>query len=174
MHPHDVSARSAAGWRTAGAALLLGALAGCSAPATAEVESPGTNLRVDDVAIRYAHLEAPEDPDGWEAGSDVPLYLWFVNDGQEPVEVTGVSSPLATSVSLSEGALPVQLPPGELVELSPRTRHVVLEDIERQIFGQDLIPVEVAFGDGTEVEFDVEAVDPDVDASPTAPSGPPT
>lgn len=143
---------------TMAAVFATSVLSGC-AQDDPGVNSPGTNLRVNDVAIRYAHLENTEDEDGWVEGDDVPLYLWFQNEADESALVTSVESPLATSVALTDGALPLSLPPGRLVQMGPREDHFVLEDIRTQIRGQEFVPVVLTFADGTSVEFEVEAID---------------
>ena len=147
---------------------LVGALAGCYDAGTGDVDSPGTNLRVDDLAIRYAHLEDDAGA-GHDEGADVPLYLWLVNEGEQPVEVAGITSPLTGSVVLTEGQLPLVVPPRDTLQLGPEGQHAVLEDIERDIRGSEFVTVELAFGDGREVEFDVEAVKAFTDRTPTVP-----
>lgn len=131
------------------------------------MNSPGTNLSVNNIAFRYAHLENPRDPDGWQEGDDVPLYMWLLNQSDTEAEIVSVTSPLASDVVLNDGELPLTLPPEELLELGPEGRHFVMQDIDYQIFGQEFVPVQVTLGDGTEVEFDVEAVDADISATPT-------
>lgn len=131
------------------------------------MNSPGTNLSVNNVAFRYAHLENPRDDDGWQEGDDVPLYMWLLNQTDTETEIVSVTSPLTSDVVLADGELPLELPPGELLELGPDGQHLVMQDIEYQFFGQEFVPVQVTLGDGTEVEFDVEAIDADISAPPT-------
>jgi copper(I)-binding protein len=176
MSPHHPSARtttaarpgrSAPGTshgRTArrGVAAALAALlvAGCGVDEGPANNAPGMNVRVDDIAVRYAHLEDPDAAGaGHRVGDDVPLYLWFVNESGEPAQLTEVSSPVATDVSLSEGRAPVDLPVGTLVDLGPDERHFVLEDITTRIRGAEFVPVSLAFSTGTVVEIMVEAIE---------------
>jgi copper(I)-binding protein len=135
-------------------------LAGCGADEVAENNPPGMNVRVDGIAIRYAHLEDPDASDtGYTLGDDIPFYVWLVNESSEPAALTGVSSPIATDVSLDGARTPVDLPLGELVELGPDGPHFVLEDITSQVRGAEFVPVTLTFEDGTEVEIMVQAVD---------------
>lgn len=151
---------------TTAAALLA---TSCSASPTTVGDSPGTNLEVDGVKIRYAHLQPPEDPDGWEAGDDVPLYVWLHNSSGETRTLVGASSPVASRVSLSEGSLPVDLPRMEWRQLERGKPHLVLHDIKEQVRGAEFVTVTLRFASGREAVMQVEAVDPQPDppASPT-------
>lgn len=144
----------------AGLALATTVLAGCAADDTAPNNPPGMNVRVNDILVRYAHLEDPDSPGtGYRAGDDVPLYLWFVNESGAEAALTEVSSPVATDVTLTEGQTPVDLPVGTLVEMGPENPHFVLEDITTRIRGAELVPVDLTFSDGTVVEIMVEAIE---------------
>lgn len=144
-------------------------LTSCATYRSTVGDSPGTNLEVDGVKIRYAHLEAPEDPDGWQAGDDVPLYVWLHNSSGEARALAGASSPVAEKVTLSEGSFPVDLPQMEFVELERGAPHLVLHDIDRQVRGAEFIPVTLEFESGLTAVMQVEAVEPDPDA-PSLPS----
>lgn len=162
--------RSTQTLRTATATLAAALLAtSCATSPTTVGDSPGTNLEVDGVKIRYAHLEAPEDPDGWEQGDDVPLYVWLHNSSGEPRRLVGASSPVASAVTLSEGALPMDLPTMEWLQLERGQPHLVLRDIEEQVRGAELVPVTLRFASGREAVMEVEAVDPHPDP-PASPS----
>lgn len=146
--------------RAAVAVLVAAPLAGCYSAADAEVNPPGRNLRVNDIAIRYAHLDDPDTPGtGYRPGDDVPLYLWLVNESGEPAALAGVSSSIAQDVTLTEGDLPVDLPVGELVDLGPDNAHFVLREITTQVRGAQFVPISLTFADGSEVEFEVEAIE---------------
>ena len=149
------------------AALLI---TSCASSPTTVGDSPGTNLEVDGVKIRYAHLEAPEDPDGWEAGDDVPLYVWLHNSSGEDRELVGASSPVASEVTLSEGTLPVDLPRDDWLELERGRPHLVLHDIEEQGRGAEFVTVTLTFASGREAVMQVEAVDPQPDPPAARPS----
>jgi copper(I)-binding protein len=152
------------------AALAAGFLAtSCATSPTTVGDSPGTNLEVDGVKIRYAHLQPPEDPDGWEAGDDVPLYVWLHNSSGEPRTLVGASSPVASRVTLSEGTLPVDLPRMEWLQLERGKPHLVLHDIEEQVRGAEFVTVTLTFASGREAVMRVEAVDPQPDP-PASPS----
>ncbi|WP_169743409.1 copper chaperone PCu(A)C [Knoellia sinensis] len=155
---HIASIRRAA---TAVTAVLV--LTSCATYPTTTGDSPGTNLEIDGVKIRYAHLEAPEDPDGWETGDDVPLYVWLHNSSGEPRTLTGASSPIASKVTLSEGAFPVDLPTMEWAQLERGAPHLVLHDIEEQVRGAEFVTVTLEFASGRTAVMDVEAVDPNPD-----------
>ena len=135
----------------------------CATTRTTVGDSPGTNLEVDGVKIRYAHLEAPEDPDGWEKGDDVPLYVWLHNSSGEARELVDASSPVASRVSLSEGTLPVDLPRMEWLQLERGRPHLVLHDITEQVRGAEFVTVTLRFASGREAVMRVEAVDPQPD-----------
>lgn len=148
---------------TAVAIALAGSLltTSCVAYRTTTGDSPGTNLEVDDVKIRYAHLEAPEDPDGWEEGDDVPLYVWLHNSSGEDRALTGASSPIASRVTLSGGSLPVDLPQMAWLQLERGKPHLVLHDVNAQVRGAELIPVTLEFASGMTAVMRVEPLDPD-------------
>jgi copper(I)-binding protein len=137
------------------------ALTSCGAEEPDFGDSPGANVEAGDVAVRYAHLEDPEDADRYPSGADVPFYVWLLNESDDVVQLTTVSAELSDSVALTYGQLPVELPPGELVALGPDGRHFVLEGIDREIRAQDLIPVELTFSDGASAEIEVEAIEVD-------------
>lgn len=144
----------------AGLALAITVLAGCAADDAAANNPPGMNVRVNDISVRYAHLEDPDSPGtGYREGDDVPLYLWLVNESGAEAALTEVSSPIATGVTLTEGQTPVDLPVGTLVELGPDDPHFVLEGITTQIRGAEFVPVNLTFSDGTAVEIMVEAIE---------------
>ena len=148
------------GGQALGLALAATLLAACGADADPETNPPGTNLKVGDISIRYAHLEDPDAPGtGYRPGDDVSLYLWFVNESDEPAELAEISSSVATSVALTEGTTPVELPVGELVEMGPDDPHFVLRDITTQIRGAEFIPVTLTFSDAPAVEIMVEAIE---------------
>lgn len=143
-----------------GCSAAIALLTACAGPAQGENNPPGTNLRVNDIAIRYAHLEDPDAPGtGYRVGDDIPLYVWLVNEGTDEAALTGVSSPVAAAVSLDGGQTPVDLPTDTLVDLGPDNAHFVLEDITTQIRGAEFIPVDLMFSDGTTVEIMVEAIE---------------
>jgi copper(I)-binding protein len=146
--------------RWTGAAALATLVTACGPSQGAENNPPGTNVTVDGIAIRYAHLEDPDAPGtGYREGDDIPFYVWLVNRSGEPASLTGVSSAIATDVSLDGATTPVDLPPGDLVDLGPDGPHFVLADITGQVRGAEFVPVTLTFGDGTEVEILVQAVD---------------
>jgi periplasmic copper chaperone A len=141
-------------------AAAVALLTSCTGPAQGTNNPPGTNVRVDDIAIRYAHLEDPDAPGtGYRVGDDIPLYLWFVNESADEAALTDVSSPVATGVSLDGGRTPVELPTDTLVDLGPDGPHFVLEDITTQVRGAEFIPVDLTFSDGTVVQIMVEAIE---------------
>lgn len=159
------NSRSAVHVSAAALVLISVVLAGC-AEEMPDTRPPGTNVRVNDISIRYAHLEAPVDEDGWQPGDDVPLYLWVVNESGEPAALTAASSPIATSVSPVGEELPLELPTGELLQLGPEGEYLVLEDIDRQVRGAEFVPVELTLGDDTVVQIQVEAIDVDMSDPP--------
>lgn len=140
------------------------AVASCGGGGSDFGDSPGANTRAGDVVIRYAHLEDPADADSYPAGADVPFYVWLLNEGDQEVFLSSVTTPLAPSVSMTKGSLPVSLPPNRLVALGPREEHLVLDDIDHQIRGQEIVPVTVKFSDGSSAELEVEPIEVDPDA----------
>ncbi len=147
-------------WANAVALLsVAGALVSCGGENGPFGNAPGANAQVGDIAIRYAHLEDPENSDSYPAGADVPFYVWLQNEGDRPVQLADVTSDLATRVSMTEGELPVELPVAQLVEFGPSERHFILEDITRQIRAQDLVDVTLTFSDGSRAELEVEGVE---------------
>lgn len=139
------------------------ALTGCGDAEQPENNPPGTNVRVNDISVRYAHLEDPDAPGtGHRVGDDIALYLWFVNESSEPAALTEVSSPIATEVTMTSGQTPVDLPLGALVELGPDDPHFVLEDITTQVRGSEFVPVNLTFSDGSRVEIMVQPLDIDL------------
>ena len=167
MHRHRLTSShgSRIGARPLGRLVGLGAaaamlLTACGGPAPVSSNPPGTNLRVNDIAIRYAHLEDPDAPGtGYRVGDDIPLYLWFVNESSEEASLTAVDSPVAGDVTMDGGQFPVELPTGTLVDLGPDGPHFVLQDITTQVRGAEFIPVDLTFSDGTVVEIMVEAIE---------------
>lgn len=149
--------------RGAVAAVLLSVAVAtaCGDEPMPQTRPPGTNVTVDDIAIRYAHLEDPPGPDGWQPGDDVPFYVWLVNESGEAAALTAASSPIAASVTPVQGAFPLDLPQGELVQLGPDGAHLVLRDIDRQVRGAEFVPVTLTLSDGRVAELDVEAIDVD-------------
>ncbi len=131
----------------------------CGGRAPSHVNSPGTNLKVNDIAIRYAHLENPDGEDGYQKGDDIPLYLWAVNESDTAAQFSAASSPIAADVSLSQGSLPVSLGTRKLVDLGPSRPHLVLRQINTQVRGAEFVPVTITFGDGTRVQMMVEPID---------------
>jgi len=114
---------------------------------------------VNDIAIRYAHLENPDGKDAYQEGDDIPLYLWAVNESDTAAQLSAASSPIAADVSLSQGSLPVSLGTGNLVDLGLSRPHLVLRHINTQVRGAEFVPVTITFGDGTRVQMMVEAID---------------
>jgi copper(I)-binding protein len=148
------------GSRALALAATVACAASCASPDQGENNPPGTNLRVNDIAIRYAHLEEPDAPGtGYTSGDDIPFYVWLVNESADDVSLVDVSSPIATTVSMDGGQMPVELPPGTLVDLGPDNPHVVLADITTQVRGAQFVPVELTFSDGVSVEIMVEAIE---------------
>lgn len=153
----------------AGVAVAL-SLVSCGHPDHTFGDSPGTNLDVHGVAIRYAHLAPPAGPDGWQPGSDVPLYVRFVNTTQEPRQLVGASTPVAEAVSIVGGSYPLDLPAERLVELGRDGTHLMLKNINRRIRGAELVPVTLSFGNGVTAPMQVEPVVPDLDGAATPPT----
>lgn len=97
-------------------------LTGCANYRDTYGDSPGTNVDVDGVLVRYARLLAPTDPQGWNSGDDVPLYMSLDNRTGGQVGLLDVTSNAAEDITLSEGSLPLDLPQKELVSLGPEGR----------------------------------------------------
>lgn len=122
-------------------------------------DSPGTNERVGDLQIRNAHVDERPAGEPYPPGADIPMHVWFYNEGT-PIVLVEVTSPVAADVSLTGTELPVTLPTEVLVALGPRDdKHFVLEDVKREIAGHEFIPVHLVFDSGQTVELDVEPVD---------------
>lgn len=165
MRSTQPSARTRRGLLSAVVAMAMAmALASCGGGDSDFGDSPGANTRAGDVVIRFAHLEDPTNADSYPAGADVPFYVWLLNDGDQEVFLSSVTTPLAPSVSMTKGSLPVSLPPNRLVALGPKEEHLVLDDIDHPIRGQELVPVTVKFSDGSSAELEVEPIEVDPDA----------
>ncbi len=164
MTTHHQPHRSARSRRILLTLLALATTTGCANHRNTFGDAPGTNLSVNGVAIRYAHLEAPDDPAGWQPGDDVPLYVWLLNESDENRSLSGASSVIAPRVTLSTGAWPVPLPQGKWVQLERSQTHLVLHDVTEQVRGALFVSVTLEISDAnettTEATFDVEAVNP--------------
>lgn len=143
---------------------LVLSLGSCGGGRSGFGDSPGANTRAGDVVIRFAHLEDPTNADSYPAGADVPFYIWLLNESDKEVFLSSVTTPLAPSVSMTKGSLPVSLPPNRLVALGPKEEHLVLDDIDHMIRGQEIVPVTVKFSDGSSAELEVEPIEVDPDA----------
>lgn len=158
--PRASRARCLAGAVTA--ALLLTA---CGGPVyeAEEWEGPGQNEKVGDVLLRYARLAAPPvDDEPIPAGTDVPLYLWLINEGQDEDALVSVSTDAAAEVIVvdAEGRLlefPVPLPPEEDVQLGVDDMHLVVLGIEVPLRAGDTIPMTFVFRDAGELTTGVHA-----------------
>ncbi|MFG1920584.1 copper chaperone PCu(A)C [Cryptosporangium sp. NPDC048952] len=105
--------RSAGGTgRRAGTLVTLGvvgafALTGCSSGQVAETAIkvaaiPGVDAAAGDVAVRNVVVSFPAEGFSWPAGSNVPLQLTLINNGNTGDTLTSVSSDIAGSVVLQE------------------------------------------------------------------------
>ncbi|SHN00467.1 copper chaperone PCu(A)C [Cryptosporangium aurantiacum] len=94
------------------------ALTGCSAGQVAETalkvpSIPGVDAHAGDIAIRNALVAFPSQGYDWAAGSDVPLSLRLINNGETADRLVSASSDLASSVELQvvpEGAQATEAP----------------------------------------------------------------
>ena len=100
------------GRRRAATLITLGlvgasALAGCSAGQIAETAIkvaaiPGVDAAAGSVAIRNVVVSFPAEGYTWAAGSNVPLQLTLINNGDTGDRLTSVTSDLSSSVVLQE------------------------------------------------------------------------
>jgi copper(I)-binding protein len=149
----------------AGAAVLALALTGCGGGFDIEEwEGPGQNARSGDVLLRYARLGSPPvDNEQFPAGSDVPLYLWLVNEGEQPdalVSVTteGGEDVVVVAADGQPAQFPVELPPTEDVQLGvDDDMHLVVLGIEEPMRAGDNIPMTFTFEQAGEIATMVHA-----------------
>jgi copper(I)-binding protein len=138
------------------AALLLTACGGQVYEAE-EWEGPGQNEQIGDVLLRYARLAAPPvDDEPIPAGTDVPLYLWLVNEGQDEDALVSVSTEAAAEVIVVDAGgqqleFPLPLPPEEDVQLGVDDMHLVALGVEQPLRAGDTIPMTFVFRDAGEL-----------------------
>ncbi len=59
----------------------------------------GANAQVGDIMLRNVYLDEPPNP-GYLAGSDATVLLVLINQGGEPDTLTGITTPVATTVEI--------------------------------------------------------------------------
>lgn len=126
----------------------------------------------------FAHFSAwsVEISDGWMRAMPpgqptAAAYVTLRNDGAEPLQLVGASSPAATSVEIHESSqvdgvwrmrrLPVlELAPGETVTLSPGGIHLMLFGMQRSLREGETLPLSLQFdsGETRELVFGVRAI----------------
>jgi copper(I)-binding protein len=106
-------------------AIAAMALAGCGAGQVTQTSTQvpavvGANGNVGAVAVRDAHIEFAEQPQGaaiYPRGGAAPLSMSIVNSGGEPDRLVSASSPIADSVQISGNA---DIPAGRLLIVEGR------------------------------------------------------
>ena len=101
-------------------AIAAMALAGCGAGQVTQTSTQvpavvGANGNVGAVAVRDAHIEFAEQPQGaaiYPRGGAAPLSMSIINSGGEPDRLVSASSPVADSVQISGNA---DIPAGRLL-----------------------------------------------------------
>jgi copper(I)-binding protein len=98
------------------------ALTGCSSGQVAETaikvaSIPGVDSQAGDVAIRNLVVSFPAEGYTWSAGSNVPLQLSLINNGDSGDRLTSVTSDIAGSVVLQT------VPEGGQASTGPTTTH---------------------------------------------------
>jgi copper(I)-binding protein len=99
--------------RSAGAIGILVAamlLAGCGTGQTSQTASTrsgidGVNAKIGDILVRDMLIERPAGNEEayWKTGSEVPLSLRIVNQGEEPDRLIGVVTNAASGIALRQG-----------------------------------------------------------------------
>ncbi|WP_307704516.1 copper chaperone PCu(A)C [Streptomyces sp. V1I6] len=108
----------------------------------------------------------------WQAGDDVPAYVWLSNKGGEDDRLVVASTPNAASVDIvnADGKLlpeGMDLPANKLVELEPGQTHMVLRDVHQQIRGGDFMKFTMRFENAGSITFNIQSQIPAYDQSPS-------
>ena len=104
-----------------GTAALLAACSSGQVAQTSNIEAAvnGANGQVGAIAIRDAQITPPIDPRGsYPTGADVPLRLTIVNTGDIEDQLTAVSSPDVSEVSMRGDK---RIPPGAVLQVATAT-----------------------------------------------------
>lgn len=118
---------------------------------------PGMAAADTNLIVAGCWLRQP--PPGVDAAA---AYLVLANQGRTAVRLTGVSSPLAHSVTLHEsmetGGMSrmrplahLDLPAGGHIEFKPGGRHIMLQGLARTLAPGDRVPLLLHFADGTQL-----------------------
>jgi periplasmic copper chaperone A len=123
--------------------------------------------------VKIEHPRAAPTPAGAKTGA---VYMKIVNTGKEPLEIKGMSTPIAEkvevhSMTMTDGimrmrpiALPITIAPGETLKLSV-DRHVMLIGLKQPLVEEEMVPFTLEFANGKSMNVDlyVEAEEGDED-----------
>ena len=114
-------------------------------------------------ALKVVHPWSRATPQG---ATTAVAYMKLINNGATAIRLTGATSAAAQRVEIHEMSMdggvmrmrPIRgldIAPGATVELKPSGMHLMLIGLKRPIAQEDLIPVTLAFADGTALAIDV-------------------
>ncbi|HLU34115.1 MAG TPA: copper chaperone PCu(A)C [Natronosporangium sp.] len=151
--------------KAAAVGLLVVALAGCGAGqdslTTETVPSmPGIDVNGPGVALRGVTI--PYAPEGYPAGSTMPITMMVFNETETPVSLTSAASPVAATVTLGESPGEGVEPVGGLaVPVSGYLRTTVtLTGLRQDVQIFDIVPLELTFDNGASFELEVPMAPP--------------
>lgn len=140
--------------RTAWRSLAVGVAIACGA-GIAPALSHGAMLGT----ISIGHLWSPESQ---AAGAITGVFGPIFNGGDEPVTLTGVSSPIAQRAGIctdKNGEIAwhdrTEIAPSAVLALAEWREHICLEGVDRALRHGDIFPITVEFGKDGTVTMDV-------------------
>ena len=138
-------------------------------PTTMEVMSDHNHDSGHDHGDNHAHGD--EDMTMDRPMFPAAVYLRLLNQGEEPHRLISASSPVAEITEIHQSTMEddvmrmgeiegLDLPVGEWVAFEPGGYHIMLVNLQRELFEGEAIPLTLTFESGTELTFAVPVYDP--------------
>lgn len=130
-------------------------LSGCGASMDAQTYAPrtqvdGTNVTLDEIAVRNARVEPPAGGVTLEQGGDATVTMTVVNRGEEADTLEAVTTEAADDAVVLDQGRPgeVEVPPGEITD----SASVVLRGLSEELFVGQYVELTLRFARAGDVE----------------------